>query len=214
MKRRANHSNRAFTLLELVVILTILCVLVAVLIPACVKMVAKQKRIACVGRQKNIGLGYRIFATDNRDLFPWQLATNAPTPKTFDEAITHYLAISNALSTPKILICPADNRRPAPDWARLSRSNISYFISLVDSAETYPQSILAGDRNITTNGVRIGPGIVRLSTLTTNAAWDGTIHRFQGNVTMGDGSIQQLSATRLREQVMNTGLAEMRLAVP
>ena len=212
MKRRIG-SNRAFTLLELVVIFTIICVLFAVLIPATIKAVQKQKRIACVGRLKNMGLGYRIFATDNHDMFPWQLATNAPSPKTFDDILRHYKAISNAISTPKILVCPSDNRQPAADWVSLSRTNISYFVSL-DAAETYPQSFLTGDRNILTNGFRIGPGIVKLESTVTNVAWDGTIHRFQGNVVMGDGSVQQLSGTRFRQQITNTGQTSMTLAVP
>ena len=178
-----------------------------------VKAVAKQKRIACVGRLKNMGLGYRIFATDNRDLFPWQLTTNAPPPKTFDDVLLHYKAISNMLSTPKILVCPSDNRKASLDWLSLSRTNISYFVS-VDASETYPQSFLAGDRNILTNGVRIGPGIVKLDSTTTNVAWDGTIHRFQGNAVMGDGSVQQLSGARFREQIKNTELSSMTLAVP
>ena len=212
MKRRIGNKY-AFTLLELLVIFTITCVLLAVLIPAMVKAVAKQKRIACVGRLKNMGLGYRIFATDNSDMFPWQLTTNAPPPKTFDDVLLHYKAISNMLSTPKILVCPSDNRKASRDWLSLSRTNISYFVS-VDASETYPQSFLAGDRNILTNGVRIGPGIVKLDSTTTNVAWDGTIHRFQGNAAMGDGSVQQLSGARFREQITNTGQSSMMLAVP
>jgi prepilin-type processing-associated H-X9-DG protein len=40
------------------------------------------------------------------------------------------------------------------------------------------------------------------------------MHKLQGNVAMGDGSVQQLSSARLRDQARNTGLNELRLAVP
>jgi type II secretory pathway pseudopilin PulG len=211
MRRIIDH-RRAFTLLELIVIMTIICILVAIMIPANIKARDKARRISCVGRLKNIGLAYRIFATDHGDRFPWQLATNAPPAKTFDEFLRHYRTVSNELATPILLVCPADTRKAATNWATLSRMNISYFTS-PDSAETFPQSFLAGDRNLTTNGVRIGPGIVNLASQT-NVAWDGTIHRFQGNTAMGDGSVQQLSTARMVEQMQNTGLNSMTLAVP
>lgn len=213
MKRRIRNNNQAFTLLELIVIFTVISILVAILIPATIKAVAKQKRIGCVSRLKNIGLGYRIFATDNHDMFPWQLATNSPAPKTFDDVLGHYQSISNEISIPKILVCPADDRKAARDWLTLSRTNISYFISL-DAAETFPQSFLTGDRNILTNGARIGPEIVKLDSGTTNVTWDGSIHRFQGNAAMGDGSVQQSSGARFREQIKNAGQSAMTLAVP
>ena len=89
---------------------------------------------------------------------------------------------------------------------------MSYFLSL-NAAETYPQSFLTGDRNLATNGVSLGSGIFTLPA-STNISWDGRIHKFQGNAVMGDGSVQQLSTARLREQVMNTGLNEMKLAIP
>lgn len=212
MKRHIGNEH-AFTLLELIVIFTMTCVLLAILIPATIKAVAKQKRIGCVSRLKNIGLGYRIFATDNGDMFPWQLTTNAPPPKAFDDVLRHYRSISNELSTPKILVCPSDNRKAARDWASLSRTNISYFVSL-DSTEGYAQSLLTGDRNILTNGVRIGPGIVKLDSTITKVAWDGTMHRFQGNVAVGDGSVQQFSSARFSGLLRNTGQSSMTLAVP
>ena len=110
----------------------------------------------------------------------------------------HFLTLSNELSIPIILACPADTREPAPNWKTFSRNNVSYFIG-VDSDETYPQSIVAGDRNLTTNDVRLAPGLVRIEPKS-RLGWDNTQHRRQGNVTMGDGSVQQLSLARLREQ--------------
>jgi type II secretory pathway pseudopilin PulG len=211
--RRVIDHRRAFTLLELILILAVLVILAAMLLPTGGRRIAKGPRIQCVVQLRNIGLAYRVFSTDNHDLFPWQLTTNAPMPATFDEALRYYRAISNELSTPKILVCPSDNRKAARDWVGLSRTNISYFISL-NSSETYPQSLLAGDRNILTNGVPIGPGIVKVGSTITNFGWDGTIHRLQGNCTMGDGSVQQLSSARFRQQIGNTGLISTTLAVP
>ena len=40
------------------------------------------------------------------------------------------------------------------------------------------------------------------------------MHKFQGNVAMGDGSVQQFSPPRLVEALRRTGLPTNRLAVP
>jgi hypothetical protein len=50
--------------------------------------------------------------------------------------------------------------------------------------------------------------------------WDETMHRFQGEVTMGDGSVQQLSSGkslsggRLKMALENTGVEENVLLIP
>src|SRR5688500_96543 len=178
MMRRV-RSDPAFTLLELIVIFTMVFILLVLVTAATINARAKQQRINCVKNFKMVGLAYRIWATDNSDLFPWQAATNAPSPKTFDDVVRHFQTISNELVLPKYLCCITDTRKPAADWASLSRTNISYFLSL-DADETFPQSILAGDRNVTTNGARIGTGIVKIGD-EANVAFDATMHRFQGN---------------------------------
>jgi prepilin-type N-terminal cleavage/methylation domain-containing protein len=212
--RRVIDHRRAFTLLELLMVVAVLLVFAAMFLGTVGKDNAKAPRIRCVNNLKNVGLAYRIFATDHDELFPWQTETNvSPARPSFDDALKYFRVVSNELSTPNILVCPSDNQKAARDWASFSRKNISYFLSL-NSSETYPQSFLAGDRNLLTNGVRIGPGIVEIDSAITNAAWDGTIHRFEGNACMGDGSVQQLSSARLRDQLSRTGMNSMTLAVP
>ncbi|HWY74380.1 MAG TPA: hypothetical protein VN281_02120 [Verrucomicrobiae bacterium] len=79
---------------------------------------------------------------------------------------------------------------------------MSYFLEL-DADETEPAMLLAGDRNVT-NGAPLINGIL---TLTTNrpTGWTSAIHRVNGNVALGDGSVQQLSSARLRDAVAATG---------
>jgi len=169
-----------------------------------------------VNNLKNVGIAFRIYATDNHDRFPWQI------PSQKDETHIDYLSdpadyirgLSNELSTPKIVICPADKREEATNWIQFSRTNLSYFIS-PDASETFPQSFLAGDRNITNTLGRLPPG---LNTLSTNdpVGWDETIHKYQGNACMGDGSVQQLSSARLRDQLRHTGQTNksIKLSIP
>lgn len=213
---------RAFTVIELLVILAILALILAVLVPAIAKAKAKADRISCVGHLKNIGLANRIFATDNNDLFPWE-KKRAPTTNqhsfpdlsnlTASEQVNRiFRTLSNELFTPKIIACPADKRKPAATWDDLTTNNIGYFLG-TSSEEGYPQSLMAGDRNLVIDGQRAF-GLVQLTAETKIVEWDGTIHKFQGNVAMGDGSVQQFSSARFREQLKNTGITNNVLAFP
>jgi hypothetical protein len=190
----------------LLVILTLLCVFLLVFGPVTLSASAKAKRIRCVNNLKTVGL---VAST-----IPTSATTDRQALADFESFLTQrMLSFSNSGVSVTNFTCPADSRKQVATWAAFSRTNFSYFVSL-DSAQMYPQTLLAGDRNIMTNGARIGPGIVKLDSSVTNAAWDGTIHRFQGNCVMGDGSVQQLSSVRLRDSLRNTGLPSTTVAVP
>jgi hypothetical protein len=127
----------------------------------------------------------------------------------------HFQIMSNELSTPKVLFCPAETDRTrfiATNFTWLNNSNLSFFVSVDASNETYPQTILSGDHNIT-NGIAVKNGLLEL---TTNqlAGWTSEMHDKVGNVGLADGSVQQVSITGLRTTVENTGLATNRLQMP
>ncbi len=193
--------NHGLTLIELLVVLFILGLLAAMILPALTGPRAKSSRIGCVNNLKQIGLGFRIFATDNNDRFPAQYFTNWSGVLSEPNALAAlYGSMSNELSTPKILHCPQDlERSAATNWTSLQRLNLSYFMGL-DAKETQPQTLLAGDRNLSLRGQPIGPG---LHTLTTNTpvGWTDSIHRRAGNVVLGDGSVQQMTSPRLADQL-------------
>lgn len=210
-KLSVGSRQHAFTILELIVIVGVIFLLILLVTPAMNRARAKAKIITCNGHLKCVGLAYRIFATDNGDQYPWQ--TNFPGSQLYtDEFLKYIVPLSNEFSTPLILPCPADTRKPAKDWAHFSRENVSYFLG-INAEETYPQSFLAGDRNLTTNGVRLGPGRVILDPNVV-PTWDRTQHDSQGNAAMGDGSVQQLSSARMRDQLRNTGQTNTVLLFP
>jgi prepilin-type N-terminal cleavage/methylation domain-containing protein/prepilin-type processing-associated H-X9-DG protein len=210
-----SHSY-AFTLMELLVVVTVVAILVGMLIPSLTGRHHGARRIKCVNNLKNVGLAVRIYAVDNNDHFPWEIPdTNGAVNINYLSDPTEYIRIlSNELSTPKIVICPQDNRKEATNWIQFSRANISYFVS-PDASENLPQSFLAGDRNITNILGTLPPGLRALST-TGPAGWDETVHTNQGNACMVDGSVQQLSNARLRDQLRNTGQTNksIKLSVP
>ena len=69
-----SRTPHAFTLIELAVVTTMIAVLVAMILPAFAKAKVGTHRFKCASNLKNIGLAFRIFATDNGDRFPQQLS--------------------------------------------------------------------------------------------------------------------------------------------
>jgi hypothetical protein len=160
-----------------------------------------------------------MWANDHGDKFPWQVSaeTNgtleiAESPSVF----RHFLAVSNELTSPKVLACTSDTKTTREsDWAKLNNSNLSYFVGL-DSNETLPQTILSGDRNIT-GGALASNGIVRFSS-TNEAGWNQEMHKSAGNIGLGDGSAHQLTGNGLTKQIqsalLSTNVSALRFSIP
>ena len=138
--------------------------------------------------------------------------------------------LSNELNTPRLLVCPSDERTAHTNFnmqagnttagTYLANVNISYWVGK-DANENNPQMLLVGDRNIVGQGPGGnlpnpipggGFGNVGAVSLGTNftattqvPAWTEKMHRGMGNALMTDGSAQQVTSSRLRELLRNSG---------
>jgi len=198
---RASPQVRAFAISDLLASVAVLALFAGILVAQLDPAAQNASRLKCVNNLKQIGLGYRIFSTDHQDRFPMSLSTNRGGTKELipdRPAYVHFQVLSNELAVPKVLVCPADGREAAPDFRSLQNTNLSYFIGL-DADETRPQMLLAGDRNVT-NGVAPSGGILRL-TSDRVAGWTSALHDGHGNLALADGSVQQVSSTRLNQQL-------------
>src|ERR1700761_9335539 len=100
------------TLIEVLVTITVLAFIAALyLLPPLSRTEARSPRIQCVNNLKQVGLAFRVWEGDNGgDTFPMCIPqTNGGTMEftSGPYAFRHFQVMSNELSTPKIVTCPA-----------------------------------------------------------------------------------------------------------
>jgi prepilin-type N-terminal cleavage/methylation domain-containing protein/prepilin-type processing-associated H-X9-DG protein len=125
LRSKRDAPDRAFTLLELLVVIAVIAILASLLLPALTRAKAAAKRAQCINNQKQLATVWAIYAGDNNDWVP-PVGQNDP-PSTqhrlwiqgafvYPEANTNtaylldprYALFADYLHTIRVYVCPAD----------------------------------------------------------------------------------------------------------
>ena len=195
----------AFTLVELLAVITIIAILAGLLLPALSRAKWRARRIWCVNNLEQTGVAFNTFANDHHGKFPMAVSTNdggsmefvqegLDADGTFYSAFRHFQATARELGAPQILICPTDTRQAAANFARLQNENVSYGVG-VNADFSRPGSILAGDRNLAASSWQ-NPTIVEINA-GNRPRWTAELHQFKGNILFADGHVEEWSRSDL-----------------
>jgi prepilin-type N-terminal cleavage/methylation domain-containing protein len=204
-----------FTFIELLIAIAIIAIIAGLLLPALARAKSRAIRVQCMSNLRQTGTGFRLWSDDNNSHYPQMTPAakgGAMEAVLRGETFRAFQCMSNELSVPKLVVCPADDRAPAANFTSLQNANVSYFVG-VDADESNPRLFLSGDRNLTVNGILAQAGMVKVKT-SDSLSWSWEIHRGEGNVGVADGSVQAFTSARLQEALQETGTNVNRLAFP
>lgn len=210
----SQRRNAAMTLFEVGIVIAVILVLAVLFLSRTAKSYSPET--TCVNNLKQVGLSFKMWAGDNDDLMPMGVVvTNGGAMELVrtGNVLSAFLVMSNELGTPRVLLCPADTAHlTANDFDGLTSSNLSYFVSVDMTNDMNPQMILTGDSDLLLGGKKLPPGLAQLRS-SDPVNWD-IRHPKSEQIGLADGSVQTVTSGGFRSQLMLTGFATNRFAIP
>src|SRR3984957_13286896 len=111
--------KKGFTLIELLIVIAIIAILAAMLFPVLGQAKHRAWTVQCISNLRQIGLGMKMFADDNQELYPesgkvihWGQIDADTGKASWMEQINSYVMNTNVYNCPANVQLPPDMRGP------------------------------------------------------------------------------------------------------
>jgi prepilin-type N-terminal cleavage/methylation domain-containing protein/prepilin-type processing-associated H-X9-DG protein len=162
-------KTQAFTLIELLIVIAIIAILAALLLPVLGQAKQRAWGVQCVSNLRQIGVGMKMFADDNGELYPesgadiyWNAIDPATGKASWMQQIYSYTMNTNLYNCPGNVQLPVVLRGPFNyfNGARAAFIRAGADAAVNASAIRFPSSyVLGGDTcGIPNSSVGEGPG--------------------------------------------------------
>lgn len=173
---------RAFTLVELLLVMAIVAILAAAAFPAAGPMIERARAARCVGNLRQIGTAVQQYAADNNYRFPAIETVPPSLPPEVEDKGTALEKLGPYGITEQVLVCPSD----AAKNKNYLKHGTSYLFSPVLQDET-PASVKIYGRR----GIFQVPNISRLTVASDIEAVHANGSKLGLNVLKADGRVEQ-----------------------
>lgn len=144
-------NTSAFTLIELLVVITIIAILASIALPVFNSVTERANQTKDLSNAKQIGLGLKLYATDNDGKFP---AATTTANDAFAQLVPQYVAAEKVFYLAKSAwtpTAPDEVMSPATEAVKSGENNFAYVNNLTDTSNpSYP--LLADGFSDTTVG--------------------------------------------------------------
>ena len=124
--KHSSAPRRAFTLIEILVVIAIIGILAAILFPVFARARENARRASCQSNLKQIGLGIMQYSQDYDDKFPMSRVGNPAVGKPYGWAD----AFQPYVKSTQLLQCPS-NSDPLPDYTIAIPGRQAYYTDYV-----------------------------------------------------------------------------------
>jgi prepilin-type N-terminal cleavage/methylation domain-containing protein len=187
MKTKSTTNKNGFSLIELLIVITIMALLIGLLVPALMTAKEKANRLHCANNLSQFGKALVMYGSDHDETFPSNLV---------------FLAIANYASEPALFKCKSDRTRKATELvsditAPAADTYCSYNLVLKDQdgnplgSSIAPTMLIACDKDGSKNNV-------------TSGSFGGNHNKEGGNILRGDSSVRWIDSTRWSSNTWNS----------
>lgn len=111
-RRSVSRFGAGFTLIELLVVIAIIAILAAILFPVFAQARAKARQTVCLSSEKQISMGFQMYAQDYDETMPYARSYCAYTPANdYTQLLSPYVmkAYGEQIKSATMWTCPSDS---------------------------------------------------------------------------------------------------------